>query len=140
MGVSIFPRNTIEYKSKRRAARRNKASRVKNPLFILMVPGLYQRIPAFIMASMNKLLPTSTAIPISIPSRSPPYAAVSEAKRSGAPPPIAIRVTPAKLSDSRNVFEISCRDGERNSSAVKLNRKKATAKVISYTKKNNKDH
>ena len=97
----------MEYKSKIRAARRKIASRVKNPLFILIVPGLYHRIPALIMASMNKLLPTSTAIPISMPSRSPPYAAVSEAKRSGAPPPIAMRVTPAKLSDRRNVFDIS---------------------------------
>jgi len=97
----------MEYKSKIRAARRNAASRVKNYLFILIVPGLYQSIPALIMASMNKLLPTSTAIPISIPSRSPPYAAVSEANKSGAPPPIAMSVTPAKLSDSLNVFDIS---------------------------------
>ena len=121
----------MEYNNKMRAANRNRASRVKNCLFILIVPGLYQTIPALIMASMNKLLPTSTAIPISMPSRSPPYAAVSEAKRSGAPPPIAMRVTPAKLSESLNVFDISCREGDRNSSAVKLSRKNATARVIS---------
>ena len=71
---------------------------------------------------MKKDDPSRTAIAISIPSRSPPWAADREAKTSGAPPPKANRVTPASDSDSLKVLEIYCNDGDRNSSAVKLSR------------------
>ena len=74
---------------------------------------------------MKRLEPSRTAIAISIPSRSPPFDADKEAKTSGAPPPKASNVTPAKDSESLKVFDICCSDGERNSSAVKLSKKNA---------------
>ena len=91
-----------------------------------MIVGEYHRTQAAITDCMNKLLPKRTAIAISIPSRSPPFEAEKDANTSGAPPPKANNVTPAKDSLSLNVFEIYWREGDRNSSAVKLSRQKAT--------------
>lgn len=84
---------------------------------------------------MNRLDPSKTAIAISIPSRSPPFDADKEAKTSGAPPPKASSVTPARDSESLNVFDICCSDGDKNSSAVKLSRKNAMARDRTYRNK-----
>jgi len=54
----------------------------------------------------NRDEPSRTEIPISIPSISPPEAALSEENKSDAPPPNANKVTPAKLSDIFSVFEM----------------------------------
>ena len=70
--------------------------------------------------SMKSEEPRRVEIPISTPSISPPDAALNDAKISGAPPPNAKRVTPAKLSDILKVCEIHYRAGLRYSSAVKL--------------------
>ena len=51
--------------------------------------------------------PSNTDIPISMPDISPPCAAESDANTSGAPPPKASKVTPAKLSDNLKLDEIS---------------------------------
>ena len=67
---------------------------------------------------MQREEPSKMAIPISIPSTSPPEVADKDDRTSGAPPPKARRVTPARLSDRLNVFEISSSEGQRNSSAV----------------------
>ena len=85
---------------------------------------------------MKKEDPSRTAMAISMPSRSPPCAADKDANTSGAPPPKARSVTPAKDSDSLNVFDICCKEGDRNSSAVKLSRKKAIPSAINYKTKN----
>ena len=77
---------------------------------------------ALIKASTDKDEPSRTAIAISMPSISPDCAADREAKTSGAPPPKASNVTPAREFDSLKVFEISCSDGHKNSSALKLKR------------------
>lgn len=69
---------------------------------------------------MNREDPNSTEIPISTPSESPPDAAESEAKTSGAPPPNANNVTPDRLSDNLNVLAMHWRAGLKYSSAVKL--------------------
>ena len=68
---------------------------------------------------MNSEAPRSTEIPM--PTSPPPFVVdESEANTSGAPPPKANRVTPARLSDSLNVLDICYSDGLKNSSAVKL--------------------
>ena len=71
---------------------------------------------------MNRDEPSSTAMPISAPFASAPDTADREAKTSGAPPPNAKSVTPARLSDNLNVLLICCSDGLKYSSAVKLSR------------------
>ena len=73
-------------------------------------------------ARIKREEPRSTAIPISAPLDSAPDTADREAKTSGAPPPKAKSVTPAKLSDNLNVLLICCSDGLKYSSAVKLSR------------------
>ena len=95
---------------------------MKKFLFILIVSGAYIMTPPPTTARMKREEPSRTAMPISIPLNSPPDTAESDAKTSGAPPPKASSVTPAKLSDSLNVLLICCKDGLKNSSAVKLSR------------------
>lgn len=62
--------------------------------------------PPATTAKMNREEPKRTAIPISMPWNSPVDTAESDAKTSGAPPPNASSVTPAKLSVNLNVLLI----------------------------------
>jgi hypothetical protein len=95
----------------------------------LMSVGEYRITTADTMARMNSDAPSSTEMPMCIPSEVAPSEADRLANTSGAPAPNANNVTPARLSDSLNVFEICCKAGLWNSSAltprqVKVNNKK----------------
>ena len=81
--------------------------------------------PPETIAKMNREDPSRTAMPISIPEKStpaPPDTAEIDAKTSGAPPPKARSVTPARLSESLKVELIYCKEGLRYSSAAKLSK------------------
>lgn len=69
-------------------------------------------------ASMKRLEPSRTANPSWMPSMSASPLADKLAKTSGAPAPNASKVTPASDSDSLNVFDIFCKDGDKCSSAT----------------------
>lgn len=70
------------------------------------------------IARMKREAPSKTEIPIWIPSDEAPSEAERLANTSGAPAPKAKRVTPARLSESLNVFDIYCKEGLKNSSAL----------------------
>ena len=85
---------------------KKEASRMKKVLFKTIAVGEYHKTEAATTDWMKRLLPSRTAIAISMPSRSPPLLADKLANTSGAPLPNASSVTPASDSERRKVLEI----------------------------------
>jgi hypothetical protein len=128
-GTPRWPGPSIVPNRMHRAVIKKAQSRRKKVELSLISVGENRITTADTIARIKSDAPSSTEIPMWIPSEVAPSEADRLANTSGAPAPNANKVTPAKLSDNLKVFEICCKAGLKNSSAltprqVKVNNKK----------------